>query len=298
MTLPSTRKNAEHGALPPEPIDERTIQRLIDENAQAPAALVAILQAIQRQHGYLPAEALKQVSRSTGRALADVYGVATFYRAFSLKPRGKHVVSACLGTACHVRGAATVVGELERQLGVGAGGTTADRQFSLETVNCLGACALGPVVVIDGHYVSKVNKGKVGQLLEDARAGRLGGAQGGPAAALALVVHCSRCRASLMDEEHPLDDLPAIHLGMKGQAGTGWWRASSLYGSKLRATDSADPEGAILNIYCPHCGEDLADGWRCFACRAPMISMAVGERAHLRLCRRLGCHGHMLDVVS
>ena len=124
MTLPSTRKTADRDALPPEPIDERTIQRLIDENVQAPAALVAILQAIQRQHGYLPAEALKQVSRSTGRALADVYGVATFYRSFSLHPRGKHVVSACRGTACHVRGAHGVIGELEHQLGVCAGHTT------------------------------------------------------------------------------------------------------------------------------------------------------------------------------
>jgi NADH-quinone oxidoreductase subunit E len=292
------RKTAEDGAQVAEATEAQSIERLIEANAQAPAALVATLQAVQREHGYLPADALKQVSRATGRPLVDVYGVATFYRAFSLYPRGKHVVSACLGTACHVRGARAVVGELERQLGIGAGETTKDREFSLETVNCLGACALGPVLVVDGHYVSKVGKEKVRHLLDEARAGRIGGQNGGDATTLALVAHCSRCQASLMDEAQPLDGLPSIHLAMKGQAGTGWWRVSSLYGSQTRATDSADPKGAVLSVYCTHCGEDLADGWKCSACQAPMVSMTVGELAHLRVCPRLGCDGHMLDLAS
>lgn len=274
------------------------IERLIEENLQAPAALVAILQAIQRQHGYLPAAALKQVSRATGRHLVDVYGVATFYRAFSLHPRGKHLVSACLGTACHVRGAQAVVGELERQLGTRAGGTTPDREFSLETVNCLGACALGPVVVVDGHYVSKVGAKQVRTLLDDARKGRIGGPRDGDTTSLSLVANCSRCRASLMDASHPLDGLPSILLAMKGQTRTGWWRISSRYGSKTRATDSSDPKGTVLSVYCTHCGEDLSDGWKCSDCRAPMVTMTIAELARLRVCPRLGCDGHMLDVAS
>ena len=291
------RNTSEGNAALADATDAHGIERIIEENAQAPAALVATLQAIQREHGYLPADALKQVSRATGRPLADVYGVATFYRAFSLHPRGQHLVSACLGTACHVRGAHGVVGELERELGIRAGETTPDRAFSLETVNCLGACALGPVVVIDGHYVAKVGKAKVRHLLDDVRAGRVAGAQGGEVTALSLVAHCSRCRASLMDEAHPLDGLPSIHLAMRGQAGNGWWRVSSIYGSQMRATDSAAPKGTVLSVYCSHCGEDLGDGWRCSACQAPMVSMAVGELAHLRVCPRLGCDGHMLDVA-
>ncbi|MBN2574413.1 MAG: NAD(P)H-dependent oxidoreductase subunit E [Deltaproteobacteria bacterium] len=279
-------------------MEPQSIERLIEENAQAPAALIAILQAIQREHGYLSAAALREVSRATGRPLVDVYGVATFYRAFSLHPRGKHVVSACLGTACHVRGAHAVVGEIERQLGIRAGGTTEDREFSLETVNCLGACALGPVVVIDGHYVSKVGKEKVRPLLDDARRGRVGGRNDGEATSLSLVAHCSHCRASLMDPDHPFDGLPSIRLAMKGPGATGWWRISSRYGSNKRETNSTAPRGTVLSVYCTHCGEDLSDGWKCPACRAPLVSLGVGELARLRVCPRLGCDGHMLDVAS
>src|SRR5690606_22695369 len=104
----------------------------------------------------LPEQALREVADATGRPLVDVYGVATFYRAFSLKPRGKHVCTVCLGTACHVRGAPAVVSAFEKRLAVKAGETTSDEEFTLETVACLGACALGPIVVADGHYFSNV----------------------------------------------------------------------------------------------------------------------------------------------
>jgi NADH-quinone oxidoreductase subunit E len=298
MMAAHKRRTSDPSAPVAEATDAQDIERIIEGNATAPAALVATLQAIQRKHGYLPADALKQVSRSTGRALADVYGVATFYRAFSLQPRGRHVVSACLGTACHVRGAHGVVGELERQLGICAGKTTSDREFSLETVNCLGACALGPVVVIDGHYVAKVGKEKVRHLLDDVRAGRLAGDKLGDTTVLSLVAHCSRCRSSLMDEVHPLDSLPSIHLAMRCQTGNGWWRISSRYGSPTRATNSTAPRGTVLGVYCVHCGEDLVDGWKCSECQAPMVAFTVGELAHLRICPRLGCDGHMLDVAA
>ena len=132
---------------------------------------MAVLQDIQGQYGYLPQEALRILAEATGRSLVDIYGLATFYRSFTLQPRGKHLITACLGTACHVRGAPRVVKELEHRLGIKAGETTSDRQFTLETVNCLGACALGPIVVIDGHYFSKVTSSKVKGMLQRAQAG-------------------------------------------------------------------------------------------------------------------------------
>ncbi|MBM4040967.1 MAG: NAD(P)H-dependent oxidoreductase subunit E [Planctomycetes bacterium] len=132
--------------------------------------LISILEEIQEQYGYLPERALRAVAETTGRSLVDVYGVATFYRAFSLRPRGKHLVSVCLGTACHVRGAPVTLGEFERQLGVKAGETTEDGEFTLETVNCLGACALGPIVVVDGRYFSNVRTAKAREIIRRVRA--------------------------------------------------------------------------------------------------------------------------------
>ena len=123
-------------------------------------SLVAVLQDVQAQFGYLPEDALRAVSELTGRPLVDVYGMATFYSAFSLTQRGRHVIAACQGTACHVRGSARVLEELQRCLGIGPGETTPDGEVTLQTVNCLGACALGPVVVVDGTYHPYVNAAK------------------------------------------------------------------------------------------------------------------------------------------
>jgi len=97
---------------------------------------------------------------------SQVYNVATFFKAFSLKPRGKHLINVCLGTACHVRGAVRVLEKIERSLGIRRGETTEDRRFTLETVNCMGACALGPVIKIDGEYYGQMSTEKVDPLLE------------------------------------------------------------------------------------------------------------------------------------
>jgi NADH-quinone oxidoreductase subunit E len=148
-----------------------SISEIVDAHAGSRGGLMAILQEIQARYRYLPADALKAVAEKTGRPLADVYGVATFYRWFSLQPPGKHVCSICLGTACHVRGAQGVQEEFERELGVHPGETTDDREFTLETVNCLGTCALGPIVVVDGHYFSNVSPAGVKGVLESARFG-------------------------------------------------------------------------------------------------------------------------------
>jgi NADH-quinone oxidoreductase subunit E len=152
-------------------VDSKDILRILDKHNDDRGGLITILEEIQAEHGYLSEKALRIVSDKTGRSLVDIYGVATFYRSFSLKPRGKHLICACLGTACHVRGAPRVVEEFERQLGIEAGQTTADKVFTLETVNCLGACALGPIVVVDNHYFSNVDTAKVKHILEKVRAG-------------------------------------------------------------------------------------------------------------------------------
>src|SRR4030066_1580539 len=127
--------------------------------------LFSILQDIQTEYYYLPKEALIQVSETMGIPASRVYDVATFFRAFSLEPRGKHLINVCLGTACHVRGGSRVLETVERCLSVKRGETTKDRKFTLETVNCMGACALGPVVKIDGEYFGQMSAGKVDGVL-------------------------------------------------------------------------------------------------------------------------------------
>lgn len=135
-------------------------------------SLISVLEGIQAANGYLSEEALREVSRKTGQPLVDIYGVATFYKSFRLAPRGRHLITVCMGTACHIRGGPAVAAEFERQLGVKAGGTTPDRAFTLEAVNCLGACAIGPVVIVDGRYFRKVGTPMVAGILRDVQNGR------------------------------------------------------------------------------------------------------------------------------
>jgi len=129
------------------------------------ASLIAVLEGIQAQHRYLPQDAMILVSESLGVPLSQVYSVATFYNAFTLKPRGKYLVQVCLGTACHVRGSGRVLSEVAKVLDVEPGETTVDRQFTLETVNCLGACALGPMMVVEGEYFGQMTPAKVRPVL-------------------------------------------------------------------------------------------------------------------------------------
>lgn len=132
-------------------------------------ALISILQDIQAEYNYLPQEALRFVSESMGIPLIDIIDVATFYRAFSLEPRGNHLVTVCLGTACHVRGGPKILEEFERILSIKAGETTEDGEFTLETVACLGCCAIGPVVVVDGDYHAQTTIRKVNSILKKYR---------------------------------------------------------------------------------------------------------------------------------
>ena len=131
--------------------------------------LLSVLQDIQAKYGYLPEEKLIETAETLDMPLIDVYGVATFYKSFSLTPKGRHQVKVCLGTACHVRGASRIDKEVERKLGIGPGETSEDGEFSLETVMCLGCCAIGPVVVIDGKYYGQVTPTKVESILRTIR---------------------------------------------------------------------------------------------------------------------------------
>ncbi len=128
--------------------------------------LVSMLQDLQREHGYLPVAPLHELSQRLGIPLAQVYGVATFYKSLRLKPCGRHTVCVCTGTVCHLKGAATLVEAIRDRLALRAGDTTEDLEFTLQTVNCVGACALAPVVVVDGTYHARAKPRQMGRLLK------------------------------------------------------------------------------------------------------------------------------------
>ncbi len=147
----------------------RDAGELIRERTGAgqPVALISLLSDIQDRYHYLPHNLLVLLSETLDIPLSQIYSVATFYNAFSLKPRGAHIVRVCMGTACHVRGAPAILNRLETKLKMRAGETSRDRQVTLETVNCLGACALGPVTVVDGAYSGQMDIAKVDRLLKN-----------------------------------------------------------------------------------------------------------------------------------
>lgn len=147
-------------------VEQEKLQLIIDKHENSRKNLIAILQDVQTEYRYLPEEAIRFVSTALGVPLVDVVGVATFYRSFSLTPRGEHTVKVCLGTACHVRGGPKILEEVQRLLDIKPGGTTSDKKFTLETVACLGCCAIGPVVVVDGDYHAQMSVRKVSTVLK------------------------------------------------------------------------------------------------------------------------------------
>jgi len=283
-------------APPQVDVDRQQILRILTKHRQGRGTLVAVLQDIQARYGYLPEQALRAVADETGRPLVDVYGLATFYRCFTLQPRGKHLISACLGTACHVRGAPRIVKEFQHQLGIQAGETTADRQFTLETVNCLGACALGPVVVIDGHYFSKVRKSRVRQLLEEALTGFDKADAAQAERTFPIDVSCPRCNHSLMDEDFPIDGRPSIRCTVSFDRLHGWLRLSSLYGSSSISAEHEIPPQTVVSFFCPHCHAQLVGRSVCAACEAPMVPMLVRGGGTVQVCSRRGCPSRDLEV--
>jgi len=204
------------------------ITAIVEESGPAQAGLISVLEKIQAKYGYLSEDALRTVAEKTGRSLVDIYAVATFYRAFSLKPRGKHLVSVCLGTACHVRGGPVIANEIQHQLGIKAGETTADNEFTLETVNCLGACALGPVVVVDGHYFPSVKTSMVREILDRARTGLDKVEIETDQRIFPLEVSCARCNHSLMDSRHVIDGYPPVRVTVSFGNKHGWMAISGV----------------------------------------------------------------------
>ena len=144
---------------------KQKVKSILDRYQRDPGMLVSVLQDVQAEYNYLPKKALVQVGQGLEIPLTQVYSVASFFKAFSLKPRGRHLINVCLGTACHVRGAVRILEEIERQLGINPGETTEDFKYTLERVNCVGACALGPIVIIDDEYSGQMRTDKVKTLL-------------------------------------------------------------------------------------------------------------------------------------
>ena len=133
-------------------MDNGKIDRILDKYPSDPSSLIQVLLEIQKENRWLPKEALEKVSKKLKVPLNRIQHIISFYKAFSVIPKGRHEIQVCTGTACHVRGATRVLDTVQDLTGIKAGETDEDLKFSLETVNCVGCCALGPVMIIDGEY--------------------------------------------------------------------------------------------------------------------------------------------------
>jgi NADH-quinone oxidoreductase subunit E len=147
-------------------MDLKSVDLIVDKHQEKRTALISILHDVQDRYKYLPEEALKMVASRLRMDINEIYGVATFYKSFSLVPKGKHSVTLCLGTACHVRGGPKILRELKTLLNIEPGQTTPDKQFSFNVVNCLGVCAIGPVMFVDGKFYGEMNSLKAKRVIE------------------------------------------------------------------------------------------------------------------------------------
>jgi NADH-quinone oxidoreductase subunit E len=152
-------------------VDFVVLDRIIhDEFDGKREKMIMMMQTIQRRYRYLPESAMYYLSQVLGVPITKIYEVATFYASFSLVPKGKHLLHVCTGTACHLKGSGGMVRHVAAKLGIAPGGTTPDMKFTLETVNCLGACAVSPVVVYDDKYYPQANVGQLNEFIEKANA--------------------------------------------------------------------------------------------------------------------------------
>jgi NADH-quinone oxidoreductase subunit E len=147
-------------------MDAQALDRILQKHPQDPSSIIQVLLDVQNELYYLPREVLEQVSTSLHVPISRTYHLATFYKAFSLKPKGKFPIAVCTGTACHVQGAVKILEQIERELSINEGETTADKKFSVETVRCLGCCGLAPVVTIGKNLHGKVPLSKVPKILK------------------------------------------------------------------------------------------------------------------------------------
>ncbi|MCP4546881.1 MAG: NADH-quinone oxidoreductase subunit NuoE [bacterium] len=141
------------------------LEQILSRYPQDRTSLVMILQDLQSEFGYLPQDALEEISTRLEISRAQVYSVATFYNVLSLKPRGRHLIRVCMGTACHVRQGSLILAAAERELGIKDGETSADGEFTLQSVGCVGACAIGPVVEVDEEHFGHMNVQKMSRLI-------------------------------------------------------------------------------------------------------------------------------------
>lgn len=148
-------------------MDNNRVDQIIDKHQCEPSSLIQVLLEIQSENNWLPTEALDRISERLQVPLTRIQHIATFYKAFSLVPKGRHKVHICVGTACHVRGAARVLDTVQDLTGIKPGETDLDMKFSLETVNCLGCCALGPVMEVDGKIHGKMSRTETEDVLKN-----------------------------------------------------------------------------------------------------------------------------------
>ena len=161
---------------------ESALEKIVSQHKGKKGAMIPVLQEIQASQGYISPEAVEVMARGLGISENEIYGVATFYAQFRFEKPGRHTLKVCLGTACHVRGAISVLEELERSLGIRSGQTTRDGMFTLETVACFGSCALAPVLVVDGRVYGRQTTQVARQTIERVKKGdKAGRAHGGRA---------------------------------------------------------------------------------------------------------------------
>lgn len=142
------------------------VYQIVEKYDRRESSLIAMMQDIQKSEGYLPQKALEIIAKEVQVPLSRLYALATFYKAFSLTPRGRHIIHVCTGTACHVRGADKIMDKLKRDLNVEEGGTTEDGRFTLEGVRCVGCCGLGPVIVVGENFHGKLTQKDLGNILD------------------------------------------------------------------------------------------------------------------------------------
>lgn len=155
----------------PKPVDYDRIREIVAGRRGEPGGLIPVLQEIQEEVGYIPPDSLSIIARGLGTTPAQVQGVLTFYAMFYTAPRGKHVVRVCRGTACHVRGGANILRAVKADLQLEDGETDPDYNFTLETVACMGGCALSPVMVVGNDFYGRLNPARVGAILDGYKGG-------------------------------------------------------------------------------------------------------------------------------
>lgn len=274
-------------------ISEDRIIEIVKAHEGERGSVIAILTDVQTEYNYLPKRALEIVARETNSSLVNIYGVATFYGAFSLEPRGRHLLSVCTGTACHVRGAPNLIKAFEEKLDVDAGGTTEDREFTFETVRCLGACALGPVAVVDGNYHGNMVEAEVNDVVDRYYEGKEGEDD---EQLVDLDLSCPSCNRSLLNHGYLMGGRPMVMVTAVSGRKHGWLRLSSQYGDHRIESEFEIPPGSIVDFFCPRCHSELKTNRECPRCEAPMIPLLVRSGGIVQICSRHGCKEHLLTL--